>query len=65
MFYSVIHCINHLFTRRARQEYGRDELYKWLSRFKVFETKGDCVKYAVGIVKKCKTLKIIDDFDEE
>jgi phage/plasmid-associated DNA primase len=51
-------------SRRAKQEYGRDELYKWLGKFKVFQTNGDCVKYAVGIVRKCKPLKIIDDFEE-
>ena len=51
-------------SRRAKQEYGRDELYKWLGKFKVFETKGDAVKYAVGIVRKCKPLKNIDEFEE-
>ena len=51
-------------SRRAKQDYGRDELYKWLGKFKVFETKGDAVKYAVGIVRKCKPLKIIDEFEE-
>jgi len=41
-------------SRRAKQEYGRDELYKWLGKFKVFQTTGDGVKYAVGIVRSIK-----------
>jgi len=53
-------------SRRAKQDYGRDELYKWLGKFKVFQTSGDAVKYAVGIVrKKCKSSIWVDDINEQ
>ena len=38
-------------SRRAKQEYGRDELYKWLGKYKMAEDHM-YYKYAVGVVRK-------------
>ena len=38
-------------SRRAKQEYGRDELYKWLGKYKMVED-FKSIKYAVGVVGK-------------
>ena len=38
-------------SRRAKQEYGRDELYKWLGKYKMVEDRMNN-KHAVGVVRK-------------
>ena len=38
-------------SRRAKQEYGRDELYKWLGKYKMVEDRMNN-KHAVGVIRK-------------
>lgn len=38
-------------SRRAKQEYGRDELYKWLGKYKMVEDRMNN-KHVVGVVRK-------------
>lgn len=50
-------------SRRAKQEYGRDEFYKWLNKFQSFETPQG-VKYVTGVNRKnCESP--CDDIDSD